>query len=244
MNKYTSIILRTALVAGLCILLGVAAGIGRSRQRDEKCQRLVCRIVDADEREYVDEAELVALLKRHNAYPVGEYLHRVNLQQMENLVREHPMVRTAECYTSEDGSVRLRITQRVPLLKVITANEAYFVDTDRKRMPLREEVRDTVLCATGKVGEHTAMGQIADLAEWLQKDDYWRTRIAAVEVQNPQHILLRQRNRGETILLGEWNGYEHKLHNAKRFYLQTQCIDKPHYTALDLRFRSQVVGIK
>lgn len=244
MKRYTSLILRTALVAGLLILLGVSAGIGRSQQRDEKCQRLVCRIVDADERAYVDEAELVALLKRHNAYPVGEYLHRVNLQQMENLVREHPMVRTAECYTSEDGSVRLRITQRVPLLKVVTANEAYFVDTDRKRMPVREEVRDTVLCVTGKVGEQTATGHIADFAEWLQDNVYWQPRIATLEVQDPRHVRLHQRRKGETILLGELDGYERKLQNAKRFYLQTQCIDKPHYTALDLRFRSQVVGIK
>lgn len=244
MKRYTSLILRTTLVAGLLILLGVSAGIGRSQQRDEKCQRLVCRIMDADERTYVDEAELVALLKRHNAYPVGEYLHRVNLQQMENLVREHPMVRTAECYTSEDGSVRLRITQRVPLLKVITANESYFVDTDRKRMPVREEVRDTVLCVTGKVGEQAAVGYIADFADWLQDNVYWQPRIATLEVQDPRHVRLHQRRKGETILLGELDGYERKLQNAKRFYLQTECISKPHYTALDLRFRAQVVGIK
>ena len=242
--KYKSLILHTALVASLLLLLILATSIGRKQERTEKCARVVCRIADEEERAYVDEAELTALLKQHNAYPVGEYLHRVNLQHIENIVQQHPMVRTAECYTAEDGSVRLRITQRVPLLKVITANESYFIDTDRRRMPLSEQVRDTVLYAIGKVSEKTAMNQIADFAEWLQQDTYWQERILAIDIQSPRQVRLLQRHKREAILIGELEGYEQKLQNAKRFYQQTECINKPHYTAIDLRFRSQVVCIK
>lgn len=242
--KYTSFLLHTILVVGLCLLLALAAGMGRRQERTEKCDQLVCRIVDEEERAYVDEEELTSLLKQQNAYPVGEYVHRVNLQHIEDIVRRHPMVRTAECYTTENGSVMLQVTQRVPLLKVITANESYFIDTDHLRMPIRKQINDTVLCARGRIGEQSAAGCIADFAEWLQKEPYWQTRITAVEIQDPHHVRLCQRQKGETILIGVWEGYEQKLQNAKRFYQQTQCLQTPHYATLDLRFRSQVVCVK
>ena len=172
-----SVILKSLVVVGLFALLVVAVGMSRSKEREERCKELVCKIADEDERSYVSEQELFTLLKQHNAYPVGEYLHRINLQHMENIIRQHPMVRTAECYTAEDGTARIRITQRVPLLKVVTADEAYYVDTDRRKMPIRASVHDTVPVATGRVGFEMASTVFADFAEWVQEEDYWRQRV-------------------------------------------------------------------
>ena len=177
-----SIILKSLVVVGLVALLALAVGTSRGKDREERCKELVCKIVDKDERSYVSEQELFTLLKQHNAYPVGEYLHRINLQHMENIIRQHPMVRTAECYTAEDGTARIRVTQRVPLLKVVTADEAYYIDTDRRKMPLLASIHDTMPEAVGKVGFEMASMVLADFAEWMQEDDYWSARIVAIDV--------------------------------------------------------------
>ena len=223
-------------------LLALAVGTSRGKDREERCKELVCKIVDKDERSYVSEQELIKLLKQHNAYPVGEYLHRINLQHMENIIRQHPMVRTAECYTAEDGTARIRVTQRVPLLKVVTADEAYYIDTDRRKMPLRSSIHDTVPVAMGKVGFEMASTVLADFAEWVQEDDYWSARIEAIDVRLPKQVCIKQNGKQEDLMIGDLMGYAGKLEKAEVFYRRTASMEKPRYRTLDLRYRGQVVA--
>lgn len=237
-----SIILKSLVLVGLVALLALAVGTSRGKDREERCKELVCKIVDKDERLYVSEQELFTLLKQHNAYPVGEYLHRINLQHMENIIRQHPMVRTAECYTAEDGTARIRVTQRVPLLKVVTADEAYYIDTDRRKMPLRASIHDTVPVAMGKVGFEMASTVLADFAEWVQEDDYWRARIEAIDVRLPKQVCIKQNGKQEDLMIGDLMGYAGKLEKAEVFYRRTASMEKPHYRTLDLRYRGQVVA--
>ena len=237
-----SLILKMLVVVGLVALLALAVGTSRGKDREERCKELVCKIVDKDKRLYVSEQELFTLLKQHNAYPVGEYLHRINLQHMENLIRQHPMVRTAECYTAEDGTARIRVTQRVPLLKVVTADEAYYIDTDRRKMPMRASIHDTVLVAMGKVGFEMASTVLADFAEWVQEDDYWHQRIEAIDVRLPKQVCIKQKGKQEDLLIGDLTGFEGKLEKAAVFYRRTANIEKPRYRTLDLRYRGQVVA--
>ena len=241
MNLKT-LILKSLVVVGLVALLAVAVGTSRGKDREERCKELVCKIADEDERSYVSEQELFTLLKQHNAYPVGEYLHRINLQHMENIIRQHPMVRTAECYTAEDGTARIRVTQRVPLLKVVTADEAYYIDTDRRKMPLRASIHDTVLIAMGKVGFEMASTVLADFAEWVQEDDYWRARIEAIDVRLPKQVCIKQTGKQEDLMIGDLMGYAGKLEKAEVFYRRTASMEKPRYRTLDLRYRGQVVA--
>ena len=237
-----SIILKSLVVVGLVALLALAVGTSRGKDREERCKELVCKIADEDERLYVSEQELFTLLKQHNAYPVGEYLHRINLQHMENIIRQHPMVRTAECYTAEDGTARIRVTQRVPLLKVVTADEAYYIDTDRRKMPLRSSIHDTVPVAMGKVGFEMASTVLADFAEWVQEDDYWRARIEAIDVRLPRQVCIKQNGKQEDLMIGDLMGYEGKLEKAEVFYRRTASMEKPRYRTLDLRYQGQVVA--
>ena len=237
-----SIILKSLVVVGLVALLALAVGTSRGKDREERCKELVCKIVDKDERSYVSEQELFTLLKQHNAYPVGEYLHRINLQHMENIIRQHPMVRTAECYTAEDGTARIRVTQRVPLLKVVTADEAYYIDTDRCKMPLRASIHDTVPVAMGKVGFEMASTVLADFAEWVQEDDYWRARIEAIDVRLPRQVCIKQNGKQEDLMIGDLMGYAGKLEKAEVFYRRTASMEKPRYRTLDLRYQGQVVA--
>ena len=237
-----SAILKMLVVVGLVALLALAVGTSRGKDREERCKELVCKIVDKDERLYVSEQELFTLLKQHNAYPVGEYLHRINLQHMENIIRQHPMVRTAECYTAEDGTARIRVTQRVPLLKVVTADEAYYIDTDRRKMPLRSSIHDTVPVAMGKVGFEMASTVLADFAEWVQEDDYWRARIEAIDVRLPKQVCIKQNGKQEDLMIGDLMEYAGKLEKAEVFYRRTASMEKPRYRTLDLRYRGQVVA--
>ena len=214
------------------------------RPTDSVCGSLTYIIEDRAERLYVTEAELDRVLQAKDIYPVGRQLDLVSLHKIEKTIVAHPMVRTAECYLTPRNEVRIRLTQRVPLLRVQTPTDVYFIDTDRKVLPAREAIQDKVLLATGTLGVQIASGPLADFAQWLQDEPYWRERVHHVYVASPQmvYIYLRGENQPRVAMGNMWN-YEKKLAKLRVFIEKgAEATKDKNYTELDLRFKGQVIG--
>lgn len=228
----------------MAVALVVGVVVGRVCTPTRVCTGVEFLITDSAERQYVDAYELTRLLQQRDLFPAGQPLHRVSLQAIENAVAAHPMVRHCECYATPRGEIRIRLTQRIPLLRVATAAEVYYIDTDHKRMPVRESIQTDVLIVSGMVGEQAARTAYADFAEWLQDNTYWRRTIRQVVVQTPQQIvLLQQGDHTERIVLGQMADYEKKLHKLRIYYERTaHAVDLPTYKELDVRYRGQVVA--
>lgn len=226
------------------LLVGAIVAGYKMTPTDTPCVAIEYVIEDQAERLYVTDNELNALLRTNSIYPVGKALNALSLNRIENAVRHHPMVRTAECFLTVDNIVIVRLTQRVPLLRVKTPIETYLIDTDRKVMQAREVVKDKVPVAAGNVGQQMASTQLADFAEWLKKDTYWPTRIHHLQVLTPRmvHIYLTGENQPR-VILGTMSGYEQKLNKLRTFLEQGKEATKDkHYDELDIRFKGQVVG--
>ena len=246
MSNTATIIWKSVGVTVVAALLVTAVVLGvRMRPMEMPCRALTYVIEDKKERMYVTEGELTQLLKAENSYPVGRTLDRGVIHRIEKTIAHHPMVRTAQCYVTPRGEVRVRLTQRVPLLLVMMPGDMYFVDTDRKIMPVRASVRDSVLQVTGAVGVQMASGVLGDFAEWLQDNRYWHQRIHHVQVKNPQMVYVylngAMTNRA---VLGPMNRYAQKLEKLRTFLenCPPEAMADKHYTELDLRFRGQVIG--
>ena len=87
MNKVAHIV---GAVIGIVITVAclVAATVWgyRSRPTDAPCAALEYNITDSDERLYLSETELTALLQQADLYPVGRKLNIVSLQRIENAI--------------------------------------------------------------------------------------------------------------------------------------------------------------
>lgn len=246
MNKVAHIVGSTiGIVITIACLVAATVWGYRSRPTDAPCTALEYNITDSDERLYLSETELTALLQQTDLYPVGRKLNIVSLQRIENAILRHPMVRTAECYLTPRHVVRIRLTQRVPVLHVQTALENYYIDSDRKVMPSRNAIRDKVLLVTGTVGVQSAAGILADFAAWLDDEPYWNERIHHLELKSPQMVYVYYADNGkiEKAVLGSMHRYDRKLRKFRTF-LQNRPPDvqEKNYTEYDLRFRGQVIG--
>ena len=210
------------------------------------CISLRYTIEDAEERMYLTEGELNALLRAEGIYPVGQMMNTVSLHRIERSIGHHPMVRTAECYMTPRNEVRVQLTQRVPLLRVQTPHEHYLIDTDRRVMQARAAVRDSVPVVAGNISPTMAASSLADYAEWLQADRYWRSRVHHLYVQNPYMIyaLLRGEEKPR-VVLGAMRGYEKKFAKLRTFIEEgAEETAGKQYRELDLRFQGQVVARK
>ncbi len=242
MSRVKTILLWILAVVAVGYVAGVAVW-SAERANTHVCQSVEITITDLAQRQYVTEAELVSLLMAKKLYPVGQTASAVAVQQIENTVASHPMVREAQCYVLPSGTVCLRLSQRIPVLRIVTGDESYFVDSERTKMPIREAVTTPVMVASGDIGERMACGELADLALWIADNKYWSEKIQSIRVTNPKTVYLVQRPDGTHIILGEVSGYRNKMRKLRTLYDKGfDEIGWQTYREIDLRFNGQVVG--
>lgn len=229
----------------LVTAMSVAALWASHVSSDTVCQKVEIVLRDSAAHQFVTTAELLRTLQQAGLSPLGTKMDQISCQAIEDRMLQHDMVRTAQCYKSPAGTVFVEITQRVPMLYVQTADGNYYVDTDRRVMPVRSTIHVQVPVLKGAVSQRAATEEYYDFVQWLNSDRYWQERITQIHVRNPKHIVLTQREVAGTIVLGELKDYQEKMARLRKLYVKGfDEIGYTSYKEYDLRFAGQVVGRK
>lgn len=241
MNKVTKVLL--TVVTTVCCAAVLAGGIWCSRQADMSlCTQVDIVVEDSLSRQYVDAMELEGYLKARGCYALTKAMSEVDCHMIEQALLKHEMIRTASCYKTPFGAVRIRVTQRVPVLCVKTAEGNYLVDADRRVMPYRSGMKLDVPVFTGAISKCAATEEYYDFVLWLQDNSYWGERIRDVYVRNPKLVVLSQKDYSAKIVLGKLDGYEDKLARLRSLYKKGfDVLGYPECRELDLRYAGQVV---
>lgn len=241
MNKVTKVLL--TVVTTVCCVAVLVGGIWCSRQADMSlCTQVDIVVEDSVSRQYVDAMELEGYLKARGCYALTKAMSEVDCHMIELLLLKHEMIRTASCYKTPFGAVRIRVTQRVPVLCVKTAEGNYLVDADRRVMPYRSGMKLDVPVFTGAISKCAATEEYYDFVLWLQDNSYWGERIRDVYVRTPKMVVLSQKDYSAKIVLGKLDGYEDKLARLRSLYKKGfDVLGYPECRELDLRYAGQVV---
>lgn len=242
MNKIKTILL--SVLATVCVGAVLFGGIACSRRVDASlCVQVEMVVADSLTRQYVDADALVGHLKTRQLYALGKAMSDVDCHAIEQALLQHPMLRTANCYKSPFGELRIRVTQRVPMLYVKNGQEVYAMDTDRKPMPYLPAMdSENLMRVTGTVSPRAVSEEYFDFALWLQDHAYWANRIKTICVHHPKHVVLQQKDYAANVVLGPLDGYPAKLRRLQNLY--TKGFDQlgyPDCRELDLRFDGQVI---
>ena len=205
------------------------------------CSSFDIRFSDSRRRSFVTETEMQQFIRRTGIKPETEPISSQRCQQIEEQALQHPMIRTAKCYASPDGVVHLKLSQRIPVMRVLGADN-YYVDSDRKIMYPRTTTASYVPVITGRVPQHWAQNELFDFIQWLKDDSFWGAQITQINVVDPDHIELIPRIGSGTIMLGNINDYQAKLKKLQTLY--TEGFSKfgwKEYKQIDLRFKGQIV---
>jgi cell division protein FtsQ len=233
-------------VAILCCGAVVLGGAWCSAQRDSSpCTEVHIVVQDSMERQWVDANELENYLRRHHVYPSGLTMEQIDCHAIEQCLLGHEMVREVECYKSPFGHVCVDVTQRIPMLSVVTNDGCYYVDSDRRVMPVRKQIDVDVPVFRGAVSQRAATEEYFDFVSWLCDNRYWKSRIHDIHVSNPKSLVLKQEGHDAKILLGALDGYADKLNKLQKLY--TKGFDEigyPECREYDLRFEGQVISRK
>jgi cell division protein FtsQ len=209
------------------------------------CTRLSVEVVDNQGHSYLDEKDVLRILQRVKMNPVGKNLSEISLEKMEKDLENDPLIRKADCYKTVSGAVKAIVYQRTPILRVMTANKTYYIDSDGKIMPLPDNMTVNVPIATGFIEDEYAQKQLYELGLFLQKDKFWNAQIEQIYVAPNKDIELSPRVGNHQIVLGKIADYSENLDKLKLFYEKgLGKVGWNKYSIINLKYKNQVVCTK
>lgn len=196
----------------LLITLDVALGayiamaftsFNKPREEMPVCQKVSIDIQDETANGFINAAEIKNRLEKSNLYPLNKRMRNVNVRTIEETLQQSPFVKTTQCYKTQDGTVHIYLTQRMPNLRIKSANgEDYYLDDDNRIMPNSHYTSDLII-ATGHINKWFARNYVAHVGSTLMANDFWRNQIEQINVLPDYGIELIPRVGDHIVYIGQ-----------------------------------------
>ncbi|WP_342647221.1 cell division protein FtsQ [Mucilaginibacter sp. CSA2-8R] len=205
---------------------------------------------------FIDRKEVDRILQLSSYSLVGRKMEGINIHNLEKKLQANPYIASAKVYADMDGLIRVEITQRHPVLRVMNRfDQDFYVDEHGFKIPLSQNFTAPVLAANGYIDElfanridtlHTGLAkEIFKTVQFIKKDTLWNAQIGQIYVNEAHEIELVPRVGNHKILLGNADSLSTKFHNLEIFYKQAlPQVGWDKYRMINIKYANQVVGIK
>ncbi|MDH6535100.1 cell division protein FtsQ [Parabacteroides sp. 52] len=215
------------------------------REQDMICHDLEVIVKDSLDKHFVNEQDILSLLKRVELNPIDKPMSAVNTDQIETELLKNQMISNVEAYKTPSGKIKLEVKQKIPILRILGTQGSYYVDNQGSIMPVSARYVAYVPVVSGYVEKELAMTDLYKFALFLQKNDFWNNQIEQVYVHPNKDIELIPRVGNHRIVLGSFDGFEEKLDNLQLFYKQTiPKMGWEKYSIINLKYKNQIVCTK
>jgi cell division protein FtsQ len=209
------------------------------------CNDIQVSVVDTLERHYITGNEIINLLKNNGLSPVGKEISLINTSAIEDKLEENRLIKRAECYKAVNGTVCIKIYQRIPILRVFSVKGNYYVDNEGERMPVPRNFAAYVPVASGYIENEFAQTQLYEFALFLQRDKFWNSQIEQIYITPNGDVELTPTVGNHQIILGKLADYRENLNKLRLFYEKgLDRVGWNRYSVINLKYKNQVVCTK
>lgn len=241
MIRIVSIIVATLL---FCYIVFITFFF-RQMKRDVVCHDLEVVVKDSLDKHFVNESDLVYILKKAGLNPINKEMDDINTDKIESLLLKNEMIARVEAYKTPSGIVKLEVEQKIPILRVIGGSGNYYVDNRGSTMPISRRYVAHVPIVTGYVEKELAVTDLYKFALFLQENDFWNNQIEQIFIQPDNEVELIPRVGNHRILLGTFSDFEEKLDNLRLFYQKAiPKVGWEKYSVISLKYKDQIVCTK
>lgn len=234
-------------LSGLVVLMGFIEG----KKAGMKCSDLKILIPGIES--FIDRKEVEGIIRRHSGSLVGDELHSIDIQGIEQALKSNPYIVNARVFADMDGVINVRVSQREPVLRILNyVNQDFYVDKDGVKLPVSASFTPHVLVASGFIVEgfsgkvDTLQTKVAkDLyrtAVFIAKDSLWNEQIEQLYVNDQREIEMVPRVGDHKIILGEADSLEVKFRNLLAFYMNAiPRVGWDAYKTISIKYANQIV---
>lgn len=258
------------LVLWIIALTGLTTSLAfvSKSEKDTVVKSLNISIHNNEENPFISESDVKDYLDSRNEKIVSNQFRNINIPQLEKVLNAHPAVENAEVSGNINGEVKIDITQRTPVCRIINLDgESYYIDSQSKLMPLNENYSARVIVASGYItepysrrhefsvdeirknktfSEVSMLDDILDVVKHINADTTLSMLIHQVYVNEEKELELFPAVGNHKIVFGKAEHIAEKFNKLKLFY--TQGLNKSDswnkYSVISIKYKNLVVCTK
>ena len=188
------------------------------RPSQETCQSIDVIMADSAQSGFITPEVATKMLEQSKVNPIGKKMAEISSQDVESVLVRSSFINNVVCYKSPGGRLGIIIEQRLPIMRVMSANgDDYYIDSEGNTMNNSGYSADLVI-ATGHITKSFASKQLVNLGMFLRYNDFWNNQIEQINVEKDGSIDLVSRVGGQIIHLGNAQHLEQKFSNMMALY--------------------------
>ncbi len=241
MIKILSIVIATLL----SIYMVASAFIFSGRKQAVLCSGMQIVVCDSLDKHFINEADLSQILRKAELYPKETDINEINTEKIEEVLRKNSMIARVEAYKTPSGKIKLEVEQKMPILRVMSAEGSYYIDNSGSIMTPSRHYVAHVPIASGAIEKVSSVTNLYDFALFLQDNNFWNNQIEQIFVHPDGDVELVPRVGNHRIILGSFNSFREKLENLQLFYKYViPKVGWEKYTIINLKYKDQIVCTK
>lgn len=242
------------IVLGWILLIG---GIGFTMyyawmQREAvRCQEIVVNINPNSPR-FLDEKEITDMIEKSGEMIVGSRLSAIDINKIETKLNASSSLANVQVFKKVEskglsfkGKLVVSLDERTPIIRIKNSTEDYYMDMEGNKIPTSAKYVERILIASGTIPTPEIQAGLLKMADYVNKDEFWRAQIEQVFVQANGELLMLPQVGDYLIEFGTPEDYGLKLRNLKAVYQQGfKNMGWNKYRTISVKYRNQVVCTK
>ncbi len=267
MEKLKNILVWSLIIAYIAISMSFI----KEKRNKILCLDIKVEILDSLKNGFITIQDIEDFLHETDMNVIGTPVMSINTKDLERKLKQYASVKNSEVYVTLEGDIRVEIDQRNPIVRVINKKgQSYYIDQEGAIMPLSSKYSSHVLIANGNIIEHFELNRTREiycdnpdsyrdknwqknhlvcdlykLSKFIYKDNFWRSQIEQVYVNDEYEFELIPRVGAHIIYFGGIENYDIKFRNLKAFYHQgLNNVGWNIYDKINIKFDNQVICTK
>lgn len=260
-KKIIYVLLSLALLTGLMLLLGFTA----NSYMQTPVHHMEIQVSSRSGNHFIGPEHIRSLVIEHFDTLEGRHLQPELLRNLHGIIHNIAQVDHARVYRTINGELKVDITLRDPMIRIINQNnQSFYLDTQGNMFPLATGHTARVMLATGRIAAayspggdiflteaedgdqgHKVLHGLFKLARYIHEDVFWNAFIDHIMVLPNGKFELIPKNGVHIIQFGDATDVEAKFDKLRAFYVNgLSKLGWYYYNRINVEFNQQIICSK
>ena len=245
---------REIKIAGALVALFALIAFTERLKDEVTVSEVRISIDNIHENHYLDEKDVVKLMRLNTENLRGASLSKLNFSEIEHRIKQSPYVSDAELYSDLKGNIMVNVSLRRPLARIVQSDgpDAY-IGEDGTIMPVSGKFHSRVVLVSGgfvsrllkldNIQEMEEGKQLMTMLHTIHDDAFWNAQVAQIDMDHKGKTVLYTQVGDETIEFGKPLDLETKFRKLKIFYKEIlPRVGWNRYDRINVEYEGQVVA--
>ena len=151
-------------------------------QQTDTCKEVKIFISDEENYGFLSASDIKAILEQQGLYPQTLPLDKIDTRLIEEKLENNAFIDNVECFKTISGTVNIRVSQKMPYIRVMADNgDNYYLDKDGNMMQGEGYTSDLIV-ATGNISRQYAKDYLTPVSRFLTANEFWRNQVEQINI--------------------------------------------------------------